>query len=190
LPVSLGRAGLAWGRGRHPAGDGPSKREGDGRAPAGIFSLDSVFGTAPADPALAMPYRQATPDLCCVDDPASRHYNRFVDALTANPDWQSAEMLQRSDGCYERAIVVAHNTTPVEAGLGSCIFIHVWAAPGVPTAGCTALALAEVNQLSTWLQRAARPVLVQLPEAEYRARQQAWGLPDFPDISAASGLER
>ena len=41
VAVSLGRAGLAWGLGLHPhcCGVGSEKREGDGRAPAGMFAM-------------------------------------------------------------------------------------------------------------------------------------------------------
>ena len=46
IPAVVGRNGLAWGRGVRtdlPAGE-PQKREGDGRAPAGIFKLGPAFG--------------------------------------------------------------------------------------------------------------------------------------------------
>ncbi|MEY2633234.1 MAG: hypothetical protein RIR00_1888, partial [Pseudomonadota bacterium] len=56
-------------------------------------------------------------------------------------------------------------------------FIHVWAAPGQPTAGCTALDLAALQSLCRWLDPAAQPCLLQLPEREYAARRQAWQLP-------------
>jgi Uncharacterized protein conserved in bacteria len=44
--VALGRSGSAWGVGLHPApaGDGPRKREGDGRSPAGVFAIGEAFG--------------------------------------------------------------------------------------------------------------------------------------------------
>src|SRR5262249_11363426 len=49
IPVVVGRNGMAWGKGLHgdAIGDGPVKKEGDGRSPAGIFSLGSAFGYAP-----------------------------------------------------------------------------------------------------------------------------------------------
>jgi len=48
MPVVLGRTGLAWGIGLHQVVDknGPYKKEGDGKSPAGIFSLGSAFGFA------------------------------------------------------------------------------------------------------------------------------------------------
>jgi L,D-peptidoglycan transpeptidase YkuD (ErfK/YbiS/YcfS/YnhG family) len=184
VPVMLGRAGQAWGRGLHAplAGGLPDKCEGDGRAPAGIFVISELFGTAAPDSAFAraakLPYRQATADLKAIDDPASAHYNRIVDQSTiARPDWASCEDMRRADERYAIGAVVGHNSDPVEPGAGSCIFLHVWAAPGVPTAGCTAMAIADMSAIAGWLDGAASPLLVQLPQAEYERWREAWGLP-------------
>ena len=48
IPVVLGRNGLAWGRGLHPIDSAllPIKTEGDGKSPAGVFTLSSAFGYA------------------------------------------------------------------------------------------------------------------------------------------------
>lgn len=182
IAVSLGRHGLAWGRGLHPACAGRDKREGDGRAPAGVFAISALFGYAAADSELAraarLPYLAAHRDLLCVDDPASRHYNQIVDRTApAAVDWASAEEMRRADARYELGAVIGHNCAPVRAGAGSCVFLHVWEAPGVATAGCTAMALAAMRELAGWLDGAAAPLLVQLPRAEYQSRQVAWGLP-------------
>lgn len=181
LAAVLGRCGLAWGRGLHPpAGTGePEKCEGDGRAPAGVFAITALFG---ADSALAraakLPYLCATSDLKCIDDSSSVHYNRIVDqAAVAQPDWASCEDMLRGDERYAVGAVVAHNAEPVLAGCGSCIFLHVWAAPGMPTAGCTAMALADMCMLAGWLDAAAKPLLVQLPQAAYERCRATWGLP-------------
>jgi L,D-peptidoglycan transpeptidase YkuD (ErfK/YbiS/YcfS/YnhG family) len=47
IPVTVGRSGIAWGLGLHPAQPGLQKREGDGRAPAGAFHIGTAFGYAP-----------------------------------------------------------------------------------------------------------------------------------------------
>lgn len=181
IPVSLGRAGLAWGRGRHPETAGLTKCEGDGRAPAGVFAITTLFGYAAADSELArsakLPYLAATPQLLCIDDPASRHYNRIVDRAVVAADWASAEDMRRADARYEIGAVLGHNCSPVRAGAGSCVFLHVWQAPGVATAGCTAMAAAAMHELARWLDGDQAPLLVQLPIAEYAARRTAWGLP-------------
>ncbi len=186
LPVSLGRSGLAWGRGRHPlpGGAGRVKREGDGRSPAGVFAISALFGAAAPDSPLAgaarLPYLTATAGLKAIDDPASAHYNRIVDqTAVAQPDWASCEDMLRDDGRYAVGAVIAHNADPPLPGAGSCIFLHVWAGAGAPTAGCTALALADMRALAGWLDGAAAPLLVQLPRAEYECRRADWGLPEF-----------
>lgn len=188
LAVTLGRAGLAWGRGLHPAPAAGEllKCEGDGRAPAGVFALSALFGAPGAPSVLAqtaqqLPYLAATPDLKCIDDPCSAYYNRIVgQSAVARPDWASCEDMLRGDERYALGVVVAHNTAPVVAGAGSCIFLHVWAAPDAPTAGCTAMAPADLQALAGWLDATAAPLLVLLPQLAYERHRAAWGLPAWP----------
>jgi D-alanyl-D-alanine dipeptidase len=183
MDASVGRAGTAWGTGLHPAPDSgaaPVKREGDGRAPAGIFRLSSAFGYAPADSArwIRLPYHPTDASIECVDDAASPFYNLRVDRDTvAAAEWTSHEEMRRPDFLYRWGVWVDHNTAPQVPGRGSCIFIHIRARPGAPTSGCTALDEADVRRILAWLDPRARPVLVQLPEAEYRRLRGAWGLP-------------
>lgn len=184
LPVTLGRSGLAWGRGLHPPVDraGPEKREGDGCAPAGIFAITALFGyAAPDSPfgrAAKLPYLCASPDLRAIDDPMSAYYNRIVDrSVVAQPDWASCEEMRRADDRYAVGAVVAHNSERPVPGAGSCIFLHVWARAGVPTAGCTAMSLLDMTEIGVWLDGAAAPLLVQLPQVEYERWREAWALP-------------
>lgn len=183
LPVMLGRAGLAWGRGLHPASanQGPVKCEGDGCAPAGIFALTALFGTVDPGGQLAqsasLPFLCASGDLKCVDDPASQHYNQIVDQTrVARIDWASCEDMLRPDTRYAIGAVVGHNPDN-RPGAGSCIFLHVWQDAATPTAGCTAASLADMSTVCAWLDAAARPLLVQLPQAEYARYREAWALP-------------
>ena len=70
ITVNIGRNGLAWGIGESgftPKPSEPIKREGDGRAPAGIFPISKAFGYAPTTET-KMPYIQADQELICVDD--------------------------------------------------------------------------------------------------------------------------
>jgi L,D-peptidoglycan transpeptidase YkuD (ErfK/YbiS/YcfS/YnhG family) len=64
-------------------------------------------------------------------------------------------------------VIVGYNAAPPTKGRGSCIFLHIWAGPRSTTAGCTAMDASELDQLTRWLDRVRRPVLVQLPRAEY-----------------------
>jgi D-alanyl-D-alanine dipeptidase len=180
LSASLGQAGLAWGRGLHQgAFEGPIKKEGDGRSPAGVFRLREATGYAvAAPPGTRLPYRQATPALRCIDDPRSAHYNRLVEEGTVAKDWTSAEDMRRVDDLYRLLVWVGHNDDPVQSGGGSCIFLHFRDTPRAVTAGCTAFDEARMEELLAWLDPAARPVLVQLPDAVRRKLGALWGLPD------------
>jgi L,D-peptidoglycan transpeptidase YkuD (ErfK/YbiS/YcfS/YnhG family) len=114
----------------------------------------------------------------CVDDPASLRYNRLVDQDTvASPDWSSHEEMRLTNGVYRLGIWVSHNDAPPEPGDGSCIFLHVWRGPGVPTVGCTAMADGDIEALLRWLDPRAHPVLVQAPRAAYEPLRSALRLP-------------
>jgi D-alanyl-D-alanine dipeptidase len=177
--VVVGRGGLGWGDGVvETKGVGPSKREGDGRAPAGVFLLTSAFGFEGAREAswLRVPYTALTPTVECVDDAASSHYNRVVDRADVKAvDWNSSERMREVEG-YRWGVVVAHNARAVP-GRGSCIFLHVWAGPSKGTAGCTAMEQANLEALLRWLDSGKRPLLVQLPESEYARLGPLWKLP-------------
>lgn len=182
IAVALGKTGMAWGRGLHPAiADAQQKREGDGKTPAGIFRLSAGFGYADANDdvvkRLKLPYTAATASIECVDDERSTDYNRIVDRnSTQKPDWSSSEQMRRNDELYRWGVVVDHNAerTP---GAGSCVFIHGWRAANRPTVGCSAMRLDTVRDLLAWLDPSLKPVIVQLPQAEYAKRKTAWELP-------------
>lgn len=176
IPVVLGKNGLAWGIGLHESA--PAKREGDGRAPAGIFRLGFVFGYAPSGPrGLKMPYKQMTDGFECVDDAASPRYNQVLDATGTARGWSSSEKMLRPDPLYELGVTVQHNPAPSSPGAGSCIFLHVWRGPESFTAGCTAMSRADMVRLVTWLDPARNPVLVQLPKSEHDAFVRLYGAP-------------
>jgi D-alanyl-D-alanine dipeptidase len=186
-PVTLGRSGLGLGLGLHDieAGSMPRKREGDGKSPAGVFRLNSVFGFAPPGEAgdLGLPYVQVTDDLECVDDGDSDYYNRIVrrGAVPA-VDWESSERMRAVGAAYETGIVVEHNWGNPEPGGGSCIFLHNWTGPEDTTSGCTALDPPELTAIAQWIESDCTPVLVQLTEAMYERYGHAWGLPTVDDV--------
>jgi D-alanyl-D-alanine dipeptidase len=164
VAVKLGRNGMGWGRGLHGFrhGNGPVKREGDGRAPAGIFSLPFFFGEGPDR--FRYPYRRMGENSRCVDDPRSRFYNRIVERGEATMDWRSAERMKFPAGLYRYGIFVAHNPRNVP-GAGSCIFMHIKRRDGRATAGCTALEEKELLEIMHWLDPGARPLLIQAPRS-------------------------
>jgi len=182
-PVTVGKAGAAWGLGLNAApGDGPRKREGDNRSPAGVFRIGTAFGYA-ASANTALPYRALSASDWCMDVSGTAQYNRIVDAdvVGAAAVKGSSEPMRRDlhangDQRYRQGFVIEHNVDAVAQG-GSCIFAHLWASPTTSTAGCTAMAPATMQSLLAWLRPQARPVFVLLPQAQYRRLQEAWHLP-------------
>jgi D-alanyl-D-alanine dipeptidase len=178
----VGGNGTAWGSGLHGVGapdghQGPIKREGDGKSPAGVFDLTSAFGYASAPPkGTTFGYQQTSDAWKCVDDPASHEYNKILDARTTTVDWKSAEDMHRKDALYTWVVAVGHNEarTPHD---GSCIFLHVWGGPASSTVGCTAMEEPRLARLIATLSPADHPAYVLLPRAEYDALAATWDLP-------------
>ena len=135
-PCRIGRKGaVAFDKGR----------EGDERTPLGDYSLR--FGLYRADrlprPKSDLTFRPLREDdgWCdASDDPA---YNRFIRL----PYAASHEKLWREDGAYDMILVMNHNDSPPEAGLGSAVFIHVVHHDDRNTLGCIALAPEVMVQL-------------------------------------------
>ncbi len=185
LPVVVGKKGLGLGRGlvRLNLRGAPIKKEGDDKAPAGIFRLSTAFGYAPARSAtwVKLPYLALTKQIEGIDDPRSLYYNRLVDrSKVAKIDWRSSEQMRRDDVLYKWGVVVDHNPA-ARPGAGSCIFLHVWKSPSSPTAGCTAMRERDLVSLIRWLDPARHPILVQMPRAAYRSLRAKYDLP--PDHS-------
>jgi D-alanyl-D-alanine dipeptidase len=185
IAVVVGKNGLGQGRGlvRLNFEGAHEKREGDDRAPAGIFRLSSAFGYAPARSAasIKLPYLALTNRIEGVDDPKSRYYNKLVDrSQIAKVDWRSSEQMRRDDLLYKWGVVVDHNPAAIP-GAGSCIFLHIWKSSASPTAGCTAMPESDLVKLIRWLDPARHPILVQMPRRVYRSIRVKYAFP--PDHS-------
>jgi D-alanyl-D-alanine dipeptidase len=198
IPVAVGKNGMGWGLGLIAAdvpgvrrASDPVKKEGDGRAPAGIFVLGTAFGDASEPlPGSKMPYLNLTPQIECVDDTGSKYYNRIVDRSTVAPDWKSSEHMRSVGEAYRWGIVVGQNgdLTQVNAkppipGGGSCVFLHIWGSPSRGTAGCTAMPQNQLETLLTWLDPTHKPLLVQVPAKEYARLIDLWGLPPLVSVA-------
>jgi L,D-peptidoglycan transpeptidase YkuD (ErfK/YbiS/YcfS/YnhG family) len=183
MPVTIGRNGAAWGLGLHPAqSEGPQKKEGDGRSPAGAFAIGEAFGYA-ARAQTALPYAQMQATSWCMDVVDSPLYNRIVDAtavgdaaVQGSSEPMRLDLRNAGDQRYRNGFVIEHNPQ-ARKGVGSCIFAHLWKAPGEATAGCTAMADATMERLYAWLRPDAHPVFVLLPQAEYVRLKDGWHLP-------------
>lgn len=182
-PVTIGRAGAGWGLGLNDVqSTGPLKREGDGRSPAGVFSIGEAFGYAAAA-ATDLHYQALSDSDYCVDVSGSPLYTRIVDArvVGAAAVAESTEPMRRDlhadgDQRYRLGFVIQHNAQ-AQPGGGSCIFAHLWKSPSDATTGCTAMSDATMQSLLGWLRPDQQPIFVLLPEGEYARLQHAWHLP-------------
>jgi D-alanyl-D-alanine dipeptidase len=171
-PVDLGHKGMGWGRGLidsvdNRASAAAGKREGDQKAPAGVFSFGSAFGYDKNAPdGVKMKYLQAGERDFFVDDPNSPDYNSWVrlsEKEKPGDHWQSFEKMKRDDQRYKLGLVVEHNMNPAIPGDGSAIFLHVWKEPGSGTAGCTSMSEENMRELLRWLDPGKKPLLMQIP---------------------------
>ena len=184
IAVNVGRRGMAWGRGLHAAGEGPLKKEGDGKSPAGVFSLGTAFGSSPTlpDGASGFAYLQARDSTFCVEDVRSPHYNQIVDGEhVSRTSWERWSPMKRSDGLFDWGVVVHHNEASPQKGAGSCVFMHKWRGPGQGTSGCTAMAEEDIVTVLRWLDQKRSPLLVQVPDHAYPEISEKWGLPALHD---------
>ncbi|MBN8224609.1 MAG: hypothetical protein J0L89_07315, partial [Xanthomonadales bacterium] len=163
-------------------GDGPVKREGDGRSPAGVFALGTAFGYA-GQAAAGLPYAQMQASSWCMDVPDSPLYNRIVDArevgeaaVAGSTEPMRLDLHKKGDPRYRLGFVIDNNPGNAPQR-GSCIFAHLWRKPGETTAGCTAMADADMEAMLEWLDADKAPRFVLLPEAERERLATAWGLP-------------
>lgn len=129
------------------------KKEGDQKTPAGLYPVGETFGTQPM--ALKMDYKYITAEDKFIDDGNHKLYNTWVSGFTDAKSYES--MLIEP---YTYGAVINYNRTPVSAGAGSAIFIHLWRSSKLPTAGCIALDKKHLLMLLHWLDKAQHPYLL------------------------------
>jgi len=181
--VTVGRSGSAWGIGlNEPQSAGPQKREGDGRAAAGVYRVGDVFGYADKIDT-RMPYEAMQDTDWCVDVDGSPYYNQIVDSKKVGEKavQGSSEPMRRDlhvdgDQRYKIGFVIEQNAKG-QRGSGSCIFAHLWKSPTDATAGCTAMPEPVMQHLLAWMRPEDQPVFVLLPQSEYARLQAGWHLP-------------
>ncbi|WP_193214503.1 L,D-transpeptidase family protein [Luteolibacter marinus] len=178
----LGRSGLVWGAGLHPVPAGAkTKREGDWRAPAGVFRIGGAWGAHDnIQKHRKQFYRQVTTRDLWVEDPKSPSYNQHV-ILDHEPAtaWEKKQQMKQDDYPHSLKMFIAHNAPPqVVPGAGSAIFFHIWRGGGSkPTAGCTTMKEDKLRELIAWIDPGKQPLYVLLPQAEYAAKKAEWKLP-------------
>ena len=185
----LGRKGLAWGLGVHSStaaqtsSNKLTKKEGDGRAPAGIFRIGGAYGYAPAIQKKSnLPYRQITTRDLWVEDSKSPSYNRHL-ILKQQPKsaWEKKAQMRQGDYAHSLKLFIAHNAPTSKQAkpyAGSSIFFHIWRGGGSkPTAGCTTMSPTNLQKLIAKIDPAKNPVYVLLTQSEYQRLRAAWKLP-------------
>jgi len=185
----LGRKGLAWGIGLHPRNmEGAKKKEGDGRAPAGIFRIGSesgfAFGYAPVIKKLpTLPYKVITSRDLWVEDSKSTYYNRHI-LLPYQPKskWEKEAQMRQGDHAHSLKLFIAHNEGTEKkraiANAGSSIFFHIWRGGGSkPTAGCTTMHETKLKELISKIDPNKNPVYILLTASDYKKYRTSWKLP-------------
>ena len=121
------------------------KTEGDAITPVGRFPLRSVMVRVDRVSLLqtALPVTVITKTDGWCDDSTAADYNKRI----ALPHPANHEALWREDAIYDVIVEVGYNDSPIKAGEGSAIFIHVARPDYAPTQGCVALALKDLLDL-------------------------------------------
>ena len=164
IDVNLGTKGLGWGLGEFKLKqkeNEPTKKEGDKKAPAGVFKLTSTFGYAKNEN-FDLKYAHLSKKLICVDDSNSKHYNKIIEMPNKRPN--SFEQMRRDDDQYRLGVVVLHNKKQKKQA-GSCIFLHVQKSKNASTAGCTSMTLDDMRKINSWLDGSKNPILIQVPKS-------------------------
>ena len=150
FPCTVGRGGIVPAR---------AKREGDGATPAGVHRIVGMLyrpdrlGRGQV-PRWALPI--GPPDLWS-DDPTDPDYNLMVRA----PHRFGHERLRRADGQYDLLLVTDWNWPMAVKGRGSAIFVHIRRGAHHRTAGCVALARADLLWIAHRLRHRGRLIVRQ-----------------------------
>ncbi len=144
---SVGRGGIAG-----------SKREGDGKTPAGNFGLlDVMYRPDRVDAASLAGAVPLAPGDIWSDDPQDPAYNQPLNVIGHYPF--SHERLYRPDPVYDLIVPTDFNWPNAVAGKGSAVFLHVWRKPRHPTEGCVAFALADLLWIVARIEPATRLII-------------------------------
>lgn len=131
------------------------KREGDGATPAGthrfvgmLYRPDRML--PPAGWALPI-----GPGDLWSDDSDDTDYNLMV----RRPHPFGHEHLRRADPLYDLILITDWNWPQAQPGRGSAIFVHTWRRPGYPTAGCVAMARADLIWIARRIKHQSRLII-------------------------------
>jgi L,D-peptidoglycan transpeptidase YkuD (ErfK/YbiS/YcfS/YnhG family) len=185
----LGKNGLAWGIGLHPRNiEGAKKKEGDGRAPSGIFRIGSesgfAFGYAPVIKKIpSLPYKVITSRDLWVEDSSSPYYNRHI-LLPHQPKskWEKNAQMRQGDHAHSLKLFIGHNEGTAKQratpNAGSSIFFHIWRGGGSKaTADCSTMHEAQLKEMISKIDPSKNPVYILLTANDYKKYRASWKLP-------------
>lgn len=143
--LHIGGKAYSCALGRNGVIESAQKNEGDGATPAGTYALRELWYRADRlqRPTCALPTHTITPADGWCDDPSHSAYNTHVHL----PFDANHETLWRDDEAYDLIVPLGYNDDPIIPGKGSAIFLHVAKAGYPPTAGCVALATADLLEV-------------------------------------------
>lgn len=146
MRCALGRAGIVR-----------QKREGDGGTPAAILPMRRALyrPDREAPPRTRLPLGAIAPDDGWCDAPGDPRYNTPVSL----PYPAHAEAMWRSDALYDLVVVLGWNDDPPVSGRGSAIFLHLAAPDFSLTAGCVALARADLLDVLSMADATSRVIV-------------------------------
>lgn len=137
-----------------------TKKEGDGKAPVGIYSFGTAFGSQSKPAKVKIEYRKTTIYDYWIDDQTSKDYNKWITYKGKKPSekWKSFERMNHE--LYKYGVVINYNTKPIIKGKGSAIFLHIWRGETKPTAGCTATSEKNIISLLKWMDPEKYPHII------------------------------
>ena len=141
MPVSIGRAGIAFKQG-----------EGDGITPIGTWRVEHWMVRTDRVVVVGTPI---LPSHVWIDEPSDPRYNQ----LTTGPVDVSCEQMHRDDPLYDIVGVLNFNRDPILTGKGSAIFIHQWRSAEDTTEGCVAFDRSDLIWLATNWRDTSRVII-------------------------------
>ena len=181
IDVTIGKKGMAKGIGMEAINsvDLIDKNEGDGKSPSGIFTIGDAFGFANKEnvKGFKLNYLHIDSLSRCIEDVNSTYYNEIVQLDEVEKDWENADKMRNVE-LYEWGFFLNHNT-PAIPNKGSCVFFHIWRAPGKYTLGCTAMSKENILQLLQWIDPEKKPLVIQYVISDYNKITSKLNLPDI-----------
>ncbi len=128
--------------GRNGVCNPEDKYEGDGKTPAGVYSMGECFGVSSAPCTVPRGYTVVTSDDYWDSNSTSSTYNQHVKGWQKNSAWHASgqyEKLINYKTSYAYAAMINYNVNPAVPYKGSAIFLHCTVPSDTSSSGCIAI---------------------------------------------------